>query len=197
MSQALHSGFDRIAPDPAGTFVRVAPLLLDLPALVAAFDAALALEDARGHRCFVLDGDERLPLTQSPDRIVGEAASDTTFRIAAPDGETLLLIIDCAESPDRSRRARLHLLATVYAAHVVPLIEVEETDGPTQDDALTARERECLRLLLTGLSHLDIGDALDLSAPAVGIHLRRAAARLGAGSPLDACAIALARGLLT
>lgn len=197
MSQLLHSGFDEIAHEPAPAFLGMAPDILDIDELVEAFGVALARENATGHCCMAIDADGRqVVLTQSDDG--GRPTTDrdfaVTFSMDMPDDEPLILTITSAEPPDRHRLARLHLLAVVYANHVVTLIEARDDALPV--GSLTPIERHCLQLVLAGLSYLDIGDELQRSAPAVGVYLRRAAARLRAGSVREACVIAMDQGFL-
>ena len=102
-----------------------------------------------------------------------------------------------AKAPvNRQRRARLHLLATLYALHVLPLLEAAE-DDQRANETLTQLEHDCLSLAISGTSGLDIGERVELSAPAVGILLRRAAGRLGAGSFTEAATMALAGNLIS
>lgn len=201
MSQALHSGFDRMERDPPRSFPSMAPDILDIDALVGAFADALVQERATGHCCTILDQHGRpvvLTHSQQASTMIGKSDSFVTFNIDMHDDQPLVVTISSPEPPDRLRRARLHALAVVFAAHAVPLIEAQE-DGADAVPAgsLTPVERHCLRLLVGGLSYLDIGDQLDISASAVGVYLRRGAARLGVSSALEACTIALGRGLLT
>lgn len=197
MAQLLHSGFDEGARDCARAFLRLAPEMLDIDALIDAFGAALGQEQATGHCCTATDGDaQQVVLSQSGDAGCALAGQGhcVTFPIDLPDDDSLSVTIFCSAPPDRHRLARLHLLAVVYANHVATLMEAGDEDALT--GALTPVERHCLQLALAGLSHMDIGEQLDRSAPAVGIHLRRAAARLNAGSVREACTIALDRGML-
>jgi DNA-binding CsgD family transcriptional regulator len=195
MAQALHSGFERIEHDRQESFAHQAPAILELDRLVEVFEAALAREGATGHRCFALDGDGMPVLLTQSARMPLDGSTSVHFTIdIARDDQPLLLTIDCPDALDRHRRSRLHALAVIYAAHVVPLIEAEDAEAQAQ--APTPAECQCMELLMAGLSWLDIGERLDVSAPAVGVYLRRAAVRLGASSPAEACAIAMTRGLL-
>jgi DNA-binding CsgD family transcriptional regulator len=200
MSQLLHSGFDETARDAARAFLRMAPDMLYLGELVEAFGAALAQENAIGHCCMATDAEGRpVVLTRSDDAVHATPDRDgsVTFSIAMPDDEPLTLTIVSPEPSDRHRLARLHLLATFYAHHVVPLIEADDEEKEARPfGSLSPVERQCLQLACAGLSHLDIGEQLDCSVPAVGIYLRRAAARLHARSAREACVIAMDRGLL-
>jgi DNA-binding NarL/FixJ family response regulator len=64
------------------------------------------------------------------------------------------------------------------------------------DAALTAREREVLRLLADGRSNEEIGRALFLSPETVRTHIRKACTKLGAKTRTEAVASALRRSLI-
>lgn len=197
MSQALHIGFEPIEYDPARQFLRSAPHMLDIDDLVAAFVHVLAHEGGTAHRCSAIDCDAQpILLIEAPPGADNVLRNDpiVTFSIEMYDDESLIVAVATPEPPDRDRKARLHTLTVVYATHLLTLIEAQ--DDKLRTGLLTDIERHCLRLMLTGSSYLDIGEELDLSAPAVGIYLRRAAARLGTLSVAEAGAIAAARGLL-
>ena len=61
---------------------------------------------------------------------------------------------------------------------------------------LTPREREVLTLLTTGASNKAIAHALDLSVHTVKFHVASLIEKLGAGSRLEAVAIAIRSGLI-
>lgn len=54
--------------------------------------------------------------------------------------------------------------------------------GTTSFDALSAREAEVLRLLLTGMTQAEAAERLGIKASTVGTYCRRALDKLGAGS---------------
>ncbi len=192
MSQALHSGFDQITDNSVRGFSRAASMALDLDKLIVAFGDALAQEQATGHRCFAVDGNgERILLSQSRTTRHGlrKDVFTITFSVEMPDDEPLIVEVDCPEAPDRHRRARLHVLAVAYATHAAILIEAQDDDSRTGSP--TPTERLCLLSLVDGLSYLDIAERLNVSAPAIGVYLRRAAARFGVASVREACAIAM------
>ncbi len=65
------------------------------------------------------------------------------------------------------------------------------TAGRRKNDTLTAREREILGLLATGLSGADIANNLVLSPETVRTHVRNAMAKLGASTRSQAVVMAL------
>lgn len=69
--------------------------------------------------------------------------------------------------------------------------------APADAGTLTAREREVLELVASGLSNRAIGDALGVSEHTVKFHVRSLLDKLGADTRADAVARAARRGLLT
>jgi DNA-binding NarL/FixJ family response regulator len=68
-------------------------------------------------------------------------------------------------------------------------------DGP--GDALTAREREVLRLVADGLPNKGIAPELGISEHTAKFHVGSLLAKLGAGSRTEAVTIATRRGVLS
>jgi DNA-binding NarL/FixJ family response regulator len=64
------------------------------------------------------------------------------------------------------------------------------------DFGLTKRELDVLALVADGLSHEEIGTRLGIGSETVRTHLRKASARLGAGTRTQAVAAALRLGLI-
>ncbi|HTQ04615.1 MAG TPA: response regulator transcription factor [Polyangiaceae bacterium] len=69
--------------------------------------------------------------------------------------------------------------------------------APVDAGTLTAREREVLELVASGLSNRAIGQALGVSEHTVKFHVRSLLDKLGAETRADAVARAARRGLLT
>jgi DNA-binding CsgD family transcriptional regulator len=65
-----------------------------------------------------------------------------------------------------------------------------------EEQALTAREREVLKLTMEGLTAAQISDRLMISVPTVNFHTRNLREKLGAHTKHQAVLIALRRGLL-
>jgi DNA-binding NarL/FixJ family response regulator len=63
-------------------------------------------------------------------------------------------------------------------------------------DALTAREREVLGLLVEGRTNRQIGRQLYISEKTVSVHVSNILAKLGVGSRTEAAALARREGLL-
>lgn len=197
--QPRHTGFDGVEVDEAACFTVQAPACLYIHDLLQLFIEALVLEDVHAHLCCVVDHEgQLLPLVGDDPQLTSQSATrhDIDFTVDVADGSELVVRLAAKAPVDRQRRARLHLLATLYALHVLPLLEAAE-DDLRASGALTKLEHDCLSLAVSGTSGVDIGERVELSAPAVGILLRRAADRLGAGSFTEAATMAMAGNLIS
>lgn len=197
MSHALHIGYEPITVDPARHFLRDAPGILDLDELVAGFGQAIAAELAVGHVCCVVGEDGRLYPAFGDTPALADRADDDgieVIAVEAPDGTPLAVLIATVTPIERRRLSRLRVAANIYATLAVTLLEASD-EAPAE--GLTTIERQCLSLTLAGQSYLDIGETLDRSAPAVGVHVRRAMARLGTSSVAEAISIAASRGMIS
>jgi DNA-binding CsgD family transcriptional regulator len=198
MSYALHSGYEPAGKAPARNFLQDAPSLLHLDDMIAAFASAISAHQGYAHVCCATDEDGNLfPLFGDAP----ELAADTGGRLVESidvetmDGEQLVVLIACRSPFDRMNLSRLRLLAVMYATHAVTLFDA--ADEEPANGQITAIEQTCFSLTMTGWSHLDIADRLDRSAPAIGIHMRRAAERLGVSTIAEASAIIASRGLIS
>ena len=77
-----------------------------------------------------------------------------------------------------------------------PLIASRFLDSINNPDALTARQKEVLKLIATGLLNKEIADRLYISERTVKFHVSEILAKLGAGNRTEAVAIATQRGLI-
>ena len=64
------------------------------------------------------------------------------------------------------------------------------------DDTLTAREIEILRLIASGNSNRDVGNALSITEVTVKVHVKHIMAKLEANDRTEAVVIALQRGII-
>lgn len=87
------------------------------------------------------------------------------------------------------------LVAARIASHAPGVAIGGAVDG--QGDALTAREREVLRLVADGLPNKGIARELGISEHTAKFHVGSLLAKLGAGSRTEAVTIATRRGVLS
>jgi DNA-binding CsgD family transcriptional regulator len=197
MAQALLSNHESVSIDPVGDFVRAAPAVLQLDDLVDAMSAALFAHQATAHCCCVIDEDGTLTPLFGDDLTLATSTGRNRIEIETEtaNGEPLLLLISTRAAVDRKTLSTFRMLAALYATHAINLFDA--VDEIPADGQITATEQKCFSLTLAGWSYLDIAEHLDRSAPAVGIHLRRAAERLGVSSVAEASVIVASRGMLS
>lgn len=173
MSRQLHLGFDLTNADSVRDFATRAPDALYLEDLGLLFAVALGQLGVLGHFCFVAADDGALaPLIGDDWTIAGRpaGADRLVLRSETPEGVALHFSLAVPIAPDRADRARIHALVEFYAAHLLPLVEL---DGDPAADLPMDRAERCRALAGTGWSCLDIGERFGLSAPAIRILLRR------------------------
>lgn len=196
MSHALHNVYQPVSADPVRDFLRDAPVQLHLDPLVDAFAAALAVHQATAHCCCAIADDGSLTALFGDDPGLAASADRGLIDIGieTPDGGQLVLLISARSAVDRNTLSRLRLISTLYVTHAIALFEA--ADEEPADGRITPIEQQCFTMLLTGCSYLDIAERLDRSAPAVGVHLRRAVERLGVSSIAEASALVASRGMI-
>lgn len=198
MSYALHRGFEQTRVDTVGEFPQAAQECLHLEELVEAFARVIVRYHGIGHYCYAIDEDGVwLPLCGDTPALTKAGHGDRIEIIHADTagGEQLAILIALSTDADRQRLSTLRLLSTLYATHAITLVEAH--DELLHDGQITPIEEQCVSLALAGLSNLDIGEQLDRSATAVGIHIRRATAKLAVSSVAEACAIMASSGLMS
>jgi len=197
MAQALLSNHESVNIDPVGDFVRDAPSMLHLEQLVEAMSAALFAQRVTAHCCCAADEDGTLIPVFGDDLSLATSIGRDRIEIETEtaDGEPLLLLIATRAAVDRQTLSTFRLLAALYATHGVNLLDAR--DDMAAHGQITPIEQKCFSLTMAGWSHLDIAEHLDRSAPAVGIHLRRAVERLGVSSIAEASVIVASRGMLS
>lgn len=77
-----------------------------------------------------------------------------------------------------------------------PAVASRFLDSINDPDALTARQKEVLKLIATGLLNKEIADRLYISERTVKFHVSEILAKLGAGNRTEAVAIATEKGLI-
>lgn len=197
MGQALLRNHEPVSIDPVGDFVRTATAALHLDDLVEAMSAALLAHQAPAHCCCIVDEDGTLTPLFGDDLALATSPGPNRIEIETENanGEPFVLLISTRAAADRKTLSTFRMLATLYATHGTNLFEA--IDVIPETGQITATEQKCFSLTMAGWSHLDIAEHLDRSAPAVGIHLRRAAARLGVSSVAEASVIVASRGMLS
>ena len=72
---------------------------------------------------------------------------------------------------------------------------LQAADARAKAASLTAREREIVRLVVSGLLNKEIADQLALSLVTVKVHRGRAMRKLGAGNPAELARLAALAGI--
>lgn len=93
----------------------------------------------------------------------------------------------------RSRNALT--LLSMFAVHKAREIRLQKRSAATFE-CPSPRELECLSWVAVGKTDEDIGEILGIQADTVGVHVRRATAKLDACTRTQAVVIAMQRGLL-
>jgi DNA-binding NarL/FixJ family response regulator len=166
--------------------------------------AVALLREARPDVALV---DYRMPRLSGADlvRKLLETCPDTAVVVyTAEAGERLVaealgagargVVLKEAPLPDLIRALEAALSGRTYLdpALASAMLPGARSTGPD----LRPRELDVLRLLAEGLSHDAIGERLAISGETVRSHLRKASARLGAGTRTQAVATALRLGLI-
>jgi DNA-binding NarL/FixJ family response regulator len=157
--------------------------------------------------------------TESVDVIVEDVPDDAAVETAlsrVPPGVPVLALVGRPErvrelvlggaqgalrrdaSGESLAAASVAVAAGLYAFDretVAPLLQ--QRVPAAESGTLTAREREVLELVASGLSNRAIGDELGVSEHTVKFHVRSLLDKLGADTRADAVARAARRGLLT
>ncbi len=180
------NGFEIVGPAPDG------------PRAVAALAEArpeVALVDYRMPHLSGADLIAKL-LETSPETaiVVYTAEADDRLVTDAFGAGARAVVLKEAPLPDLIRALEAALAGRTYldpalASHAL-------LNGREPDPALRPRELDVLRLLAEGHSHDAIGERLAISGETVRSHLRKASARLGAGTRTQAVATALRLGLI-
>lgn len=88
----------------------------------------------------------------------------------------------------------LTVLTSQQAKRLLRRLPADHGEFPLE--ALTAREREVLRMLADGLGNKEIADKLNISDHTAKFHVAQILAKLRAGSRAEAVAIGMRRGLV-
>jgi len=177
----------------------------DMTVVARAADGRAAVTLAREHRPDVILMDLRMPALNGVEairEIVG--GGDATSRII------VLTTYDGDEDIHRALKAgakayllkdafREELLAAIRAVHAgrrhIPPQVASRLAERMGSDELTEREIEVLRLVASGKSNREIGEALRIAEGTVKAHVNNILNKLGANDRTHAAMIALQRGL--
>lgn len=190
MSYALHQGYEKTRADLVREFPQTVQECLHLETLVEAFARVIVRYHGIGHYCYAIDEDGAwLPLCGDTPALTKTRHGDRVeiIHVDAAGGEQLAILIAVSADIDRERLSTLRLVSTLYATHAITLVEAN--DKLLHDAQITPIEKQCFSLAMAGLSNLDIGEQLDRSATAVGIHMRRVVAKLAVSSIAEAIVI--------
>jgi len=188
-------GFD---PDAAEALVLTAvagyrPVIAN-PLAEALIDAELVAEPAAWERV-----DAVLPSVEGPVRFIPYSKLRHAELLAGTDrAAAAALLRDALEAANRIGAAHIGRRVLDLARRVGARLDTEHVSadeirrGPT---ALTAREREVLRLVAEGRSNGEIGGTLFISTKTASVHVSNILAKLGVTSRTEAAAMALRLGL--
>lgn len=180
----------------------------EIDVVATARDGEAALAAVTTHRPAVCVADLRMPRidglelaravsTASPETAVllYSGVSDAALVSDALDAGARGFALKDAPLDDLSRAIRTVARGDLY---VDPVLAAALASNRRGDDrrALSAREREVLRLLAEGGSYAEIGSQLFLSPDTVRAHAQRAMTKLGARTRTQAVAVAMRQAMI-
>lgn len=180
----------------------------DIDVVATARDGEAALAAIAVHRPAVCVADLRMPRldglelarevrTASPETAVllYSGVSDAALVSDALDAGARGFALKDAPLDDVGRAIRTVARGDLY---VDPVLAAALATSRRGDDrrALSAREREVLRMLAEGGSYAEIGSALFLSPDTVRAHAQRAMTKLGARTRTQAVAVAMRQAMI-
>ena len=137
---------------------------------------------------------ERLKEMDAPARAIVFTVFDTDERIvSAMRAGAMGYLLKGAPREDVFRAVRV---VNEGGSLLEPAVASRFLDSINDPDALTARQREVLKLIATGLLNKEIADRLYISERTVKFHVSEILAKLGAGNRTEAVAIAKKKGLI-
>ena len=137
---------------------------------------------------------QRLKEMDAPARAIVFTVFDTDERIvSAMRAGAMGYLLKGAPREDVFRAVRV---VNEGGSLLEPAVASRFLDSINDPDALTARQREVLKLIATGLLNKEIADRLYISERTVKFHVSEILAKLGAGNRTEAVAIAKKKGLI-
>lgn len=186
-----------------GALARLIGLETDLLVLATALNGTEALEKTRELRPDLLISDIEMP---------GASGLDVAETLARESSPSKVLIVTTFQRPGYLRRARAagvrgYLLKDTPAGEFVAAIRQVAAgrkvfspdlliEAAEDDDPLTQREREALRLAEQGLNAREIGARMGLTHGVARNYLSEASQKLGANNRILAARIARMKGWL-
>ena len=177
----------------------------DMSLVAQASNAAEAIAEFRSHRPDITLMDLRLPGTNGTEALIA-------IRGEFPDARIIMLTTSDADAEiQRALRAgasayilksvpKAELLSVIRSVHSgkrhVPLDVVARLAEHLDEEELTTRELQVLRLIRDGHRNKQIADQLAIAETTVNFHIKNIVDKLGANDRTHAVTIALRRGLL-
>lgn len=177
----------------------------DMSLVAQASNAADAIAEFRSHRPDITLMDLRLPGTNGTEALIA-------IRGEFPDARIIMLTTSDADAEiQRALRAgaaaylfksvpKAELLGVIRSVHSgkrhVPLDVVARLAEHLDEEELTTRELQVLRLIRDGYRNKQIAEQLAIAETTVNFHIKNIVDKLGANDRTHAVTIALRRGLL-
>ena len=137
---------------------------------------------------------QRLKEMDAPARAIVFTVFDTDERIvSAMRAGAMGYLLKGAPREDVFRAVRV---VNEGGSLLEPAVASRFLDSINDPDALTARQKEVLKLIATGLLNKEIANRLYISERTVKFHVSEILAKLGAGNRTEAVAIATGKGLI-
>ena len=177
----------------------------DMVLVAQASNAVEAIAEFRRHRPDITLMDLLLPGTNGTDALIAIRGEYPQARIimlttSDSDGEIQRALRAGASAYILKSMPKDQLLAVIRSVHsgrrhVPPEVAARLAEHMDEDD-LTARELEVLRLIRDGYRNKQIADQLAIAETTVNFHIKNIVTKLGANDRTHAVTIALRRGLL-
>lgn len=177
----------------------------DMLLVAQASNAVEAIAEFRRHRPDITLMDLLLPGTNGTDALIAIRGEFPQARIVMlttsdSDGEIQRALRAGASAYIFKSMPKDQLLAVIRAVHEgkrhVPLEVATRLAEHLDEEDLTVRESEVLRLIRDGYRNKQIADRLAIAETTVNFHIKNIVTKLGANDRTHAVTIALRRGLL-
>ena len=177
----------------------------DMKLVAEACNGQEAIEKFRLHRPDVTLMDLQMPALSGIEAIVGIRSEFPNARIIvlttyAGDGQVVRALKAGARGYVLKGHVRRELLDTIRAVHagqkrIPPEVAAALADH-AEDDELSSREIEVLRLIAAGNANKQIAGRLGIAEETVKSHITNILAKLGANDRTHAVTLALKRGII-